>query len=110
MAVRVVPRTNVAGKFYYLESELREFQKMACSGVYLRLFQPAQPVQAEFFHREAAQDRTVNHGAAQSSVRLRASIGQVAHEAAGKAVSRTGGIVRFFQRKCRHAEDPVFID
>src|ERR1700681_3770004 len=110
MAVRVVPRTNAAGKFYYLEGELREFQKVACSGVYLRFLKATQAVQAKFFHREAAKDRAVNHGAAKRSVRLRTGVGQVAHEAAGKTVTRASGIVRFFQGKCGHAEDAVFID
>ena len=48
-----------------LERELRHFVKMPGPGADFRPFQRAQPVQAEFLHREASHHRTVDHGAPQ---------------------------------------------
>src|SRR5882762_8247691 len=39
----------------YLQFELRQFRKVACSGVYLAALQFPQPVQPEFLHGEASQ-------------------------------------------------------
>ena len=35
---------------------------------------------------------------------------EIAHEAAGEGIACAGGIVRFFQRERRDAEDAVLID
>src|SRR5713226_4166459 len=80
--------------FSHLQFKLRQFQEVACPGVYLTALQLAQSVQAKFFDGKAAQHRAVDHGAAQRSVTLVTTSCQVAHEAAGEAVARAGGIVR----------------
>src|SRR6267378_207074 len=47
-----------------LQFELRQFRKVACSGVYLAALQIPQPVEPEFLHGEASQHGAVHHGAA----------------------------------------------
>src|SRR6267378_978473 len=51
-----------------LQFELRQFRKVACSGVYLIALQMSQPVQTEFLNGEAAHHGAVHHGAAQRGV------------------------------------------
>src|SRR2546425_2462041 len=95
--------------FSYLQYKLRQFQEVACPGVYLTAFQVPQPVKAKLFDGKADQDGTVNHGSAKRSVALVATSCQVAHEAASEAVARTGGIMRLFERESRHAEDATLV-
>src|SRR6266404_8118945 len=78
-----------------LQFELRQFRKVACSGVYLIALQVTQPVQSEFLDGKASQHGAVHHGAAQRSVTLITTSRQVAHKSARKAVTRARGIVRF---------------
>src|SRR5712664_2120921 len=93
----------------HLQFELRQFREVACPGVYLASLQVAQPIKAELFDRKAPQHRAEDHGAAQRSVTLIPTTRQVAHEAAGEAVACAGGIVRLFEWKRRHAEDPALV-
>src|SRR5712692_2172868 len=97
------------GNSSHLQFKLRQFQEVACPRVYLTALQVAQPVQTELFDGKAAQHRAVDHGAAQRCVTLIATSGEMAHEATGKAVARTGGIMRFFERECWNAEDPTLV-
>src|SRR5712664_929449 len=87
-----------------LQFELRQFRKVACSGVYLTAFQMSQPIQPKLLDGEAAHHGAVYHRAAQRGVTLIAASSQIAHESARKAVTRARGIVRFLQRERRHAE------
>src|SRR2546429_5184967 len=70
---------------------------MACPRVYLALLQVAQPVQSEFLNREAPQHGSVDHGAPQRRVTPVFASREISHEASGKAVARSGRIVRFFE-------------
>src|SRR5215831_1838902 len=78
---------------------------MACSGVYLFEFEFAQALGAEFFNGEAAKDRTIDHGSAESCVVRTAATGKIAHKPAGEGVARAGWIVRLFERKGWDAEN-----
>src|SRR5437773_12048651 len=93
----------------YLQFESRQFHELACPSVYLAALEVPQPIQAEFLDGKAPQHRAIDHGAAQRSVTLIATTRQVAHEAAGEAVAGASGIVRFFERKCRHTKDATFV-
>src|SRR5207248_10783701 len=104
-----VPTARLSKILAFLEFELRQFRIMACPGVYLAAFQVTQPVQAKLFHRKAAEHGTEDHRTTESRVTLLAVSSQVAHKTDGKAVACTGGIVRLFQRKCRHAENAALV-
>src|SRR5258706_4231178 len=91
-------------KFYYSELELRQFREVPCSGVYLRAFQRPPALQSAFLHAKAAHHRPVNHRATQRRIAFVPRARQIAHEPPGKAIARSRGIGRLFQRKCRHAE------
>src|SRR6185295_1738391 len=93
-----------------LELELSQFREVACSSVYLFELQSAQSVEAEFLDGEAAEHRAIDHGAPQRRIAFVAHAGQIAHEAAGKAVAGTGRVVRLFERECRYAENTSLID
>src|ERR1700722_19655255 len=90
-------------KFYRLKFELGQFRKVPCPGVYLGLFELEQALQAEAFDGEAAEDRAINHGAAERSIGRAAGSGQIAHKAASETVAGAGGIVRLLERESGHA-------
>ena len=64
---------------------------------------------AEFFHREASQHGTVNHRVAQCALVHFPRARQIAHETAGETVACAGGILHFFQRKCRHRKQEFLV-
>src|SRR5262249_21063388 len=82
---------------------------MACSRVYLFAFEIAEALRAEFFDREAAEDRAVHHSAAECRVIRTAAAGKIAHETASKGVACSGGVVRLLQGERRDAEDAALI-
>src|SRR5271168_4265949 len=102
--------SDATAGFYTLQFELRQFREVACPGVYLAAFQDAETVEAEAFDGEAAHHRTIDHRAAERGVAQTLCAGEIAHEAAGEAVACAGGIVRFFERERRDAEDAAFVD
>src|SRR5712664_1989398 len=87
-----------------LQFELRQFRKVACSGVYLIALQMSQPVQPEFLDGKASQHGAVHHGAAQRGVTFIAAPCQITHESPREAVARPCRVMRLLQRKRRHAE------
>src|SRR5262249_28017930 len=88
-----------------LQFELREVGGVPCSGIDLVWLEVAQGDEAEAFDREAANNRTIDHGAAEIEVGGFPDGRQIAHETASKAVTRSGRIVRLFQRKGRNTEN-----
>ena len=62
---------------------------------------------AESLHRKAAQHRTIDHRAPQRGIARAPHARQIAHEAAGETIPRSGRIVRLFEWKSRHAEYAV---
>src|SRR6266404_2518939 len=92
-----------------LQFELRQFRKLACSGVYLIALQMPQPIQAEFLDGKAPQYGAVYHGAAQRGVTFVAAPCQITHEAPRKAVARPCGVMRLLQRKRWHAENAALV-
>src|SRR5882724_8531021 len=108
MAPDLMPRPALT-EFYTLQFELREFQEVACPGVYLAQLELPQTLGAKFFYRKTAKNGAVNHGAAQSCIIRLATAREIPHKAARERISRACGIVRFLKRKCRNAEDAVLV-
>src|SRR5208283_4757212 len=101
---RIAPNTLTA-----LKLEGGELRKKARAGVNFAALESGEALHAEFFYCEAAQHGTVHHRVAQRALVHFSRACEVAHEAAGKAVSRAGGIVYFFQWERRHGEEKVFV-
>src|ERR1044071_4105191 len=82
--------------------------------IYLRPLELAETFHAELFAAEAAHHRTVNHGAAQFTpadvvfFQIEPLLGQVADEAARKAVARAGWIEDGLEQVPGHGEVRVF--
>ena len=63
-----------------------------------------QALGAEALAGKGAHHAAVKHGAAEGVRRELGLRGEIAEEAAGKAVARAGGIDDFFERQCRRPE------
>src|SRR5713226_6882984 len=92
---------------YSLEPEASDAPEMSCTGADFGASQPAQAVQAEAFHGEAAHHRTIDHRPAQRRIAGAALAGQIAHEAAGKAVASARRVMHLVQREGGNAEDQI---
>src|SRR5580692_12974575 len=78
-----------------LQFERRQLRKLACPGVDFAALERGEALHAKFFHCEASQHRTVNHGVAQRALVDLSRAGEIAHEAPGEAVTCPRGVVDF---------------
>ena len=87
-----------------LQLERSELVEMADAIRDFAALELQQTFQPKLFHGETSENGSVDHREAQ---RIRVDFsgaGEIAHESAGKAIARAGGIVNFVQRICGNAE------
>src|ERR1700675_260035 len=106
---RIAPRVNTSGRNESSQAKRREVREAADAGIDFAAREVREALDAEFFHRKAAENGTIHHRAAQ---RLRVHMPgarKIAHESPREGIARARGVVDFLERKCGNGKKELVV-